>query len=185
MPCAFTHDIFDMIAMIAEVRTACWSSDQDAARRLETLPASLQQPTLCLKTSRLSRASGVVGGALLCSPDTTDRLADLRVPPLGEWNSPTRVSSQVSGGGSSRPCRPCRHRLAPIEALSIPHRQPGAGSRTCQAHGVRSNLRHVPSDEGARDLGKTRFNEVFGRARDRGSPDRERGLTITLLAFST
>ena len=48
------------------------------------------------------------------------------------------------------------------EALSVPHRQPGAGSRTCQAYGVRSNLRHVPSDEGARDLGKTRFNEVFG-----------------------
>ena len=65
--------------------------------------------------------------------------------------------------------------LAPIEALSVPHRQPGAGSRTCQAYVVRSNLRHVPSDEGARDLGKTRFNEVFGRALDRGSPVRERG----------
>jgi hypothetical protein len=74
MPCAFTHDIFDMIAMIAEVRTACWSSDQDAARRLETLPASN------ILSEDVSRASGVVGGALLCSPDTTDRLADLRVP---------------------------------------------------------------------------------------------------------
>ena len=42
MACAFTHDIFEMIAMIAEVRTPCWWSDQDAARRLETLPASLQ-----------------------------------------------------------------------------------------------------------------------------------------------
>ena len=31
-------------------------------------------------TEVLGRASGVVGGALLCSPDTTDRLADLRVP---------------------------------------------------------------------------------------------------------
>ena len=96
--------------------------------------------------------------------------------PVGEWNSPTRVSSQVSGGGSGRPCRPCQHRLAPIEALSVPHRQPGAGSRTCQAYGVRSNLRHVPSDEGARDLGKTRFNEVFGRAREIADPRRGKGV---------
>ena len=36
MACAFTHDIFEMIAMIAEVRTTCWSSDQAAARKLET-----------------------------------------------------------------------------------------------------------------------------------------------------
>ena len=42
---------------------------------LRTLPASLN--TL---SEDVSRASGVVGGALLCSPDTTDRLADLRVP---------------------------------------------------------------------------------------------------------
>ena len=32
----FTHDIFEMIAMIVEVRTACWLSDQAAARKLET-----------------------------------------------------------------------------------------------------------------------------------------------------
>ena len=36
MACAFTHDIFEMIAMIDEVRTACWLSDQAAARKLET-----------------------------------------------------------------------------------------------------------------------------------------------------
>ena len=36
MACAFTHDIFEMITMIAELRTACWSSDQAAARKLET-----------------------------------------------------------------------------------------------------------------------------------------------------
>ena len=131
-----------------------------------------RDPTLCLKTSRVQAGWS---GELYYAPPT--QRTDWRTSecPLGEWNSPTRVSSQVSGGGSSRPCRPCRHRLAPIEALSIPYRQPRAGSRTCQAHGVRSNLRHVPSDEGTRDLGKTRFNEVFGRARDRGSPGRERG----------
>ena len=38
-------------------------------------------PPACNTLSEdVSRASGVVGGALLCSPDTTDRLADLRVP---------------------------------------------------------------------------------------------------------
>ena len=36
MACAFTHDIFEMIAMIVDVRTACWSSDQAAACKLET-----------------------------------------------------------------------------------------------------------------------------------------------------
>ena len=36
MACAFTHDMFEMIAMIVEVRTACWLSDQAAARKLET-----------------------------------------------------------------------------------------------------------------------------------------------------
>ena len=36
MACTFAHDIFEMIAMIAEVRTPCWWSDQDAARRLTT-----------------------------------------------------------------------------------------------------------------------------------------------------
>ena len=36
MACAFTHDIFERIAMIAEVRTTCWSSDQAATRKLET-----------------------------------------------------------------------------------------------------------------------------------------------------
>ena len=36
MACAFTQDIFEMIAMIAEVRTPCWWSDQAAARKLET-----------------------------------------------------------------------------------------------------------------------------------------------------
>ena len=77
MACAFTHDIFEMITMIAELRTACWSSDQAAARKLETLPAAAACNTL---SEDVSRASGVVGGALLCSPDTTDRLADLRVP---------------------------------------------------------------------------------------------------------
>ena len=153
MPCAFTNDIFDMIAMIAEVRTACWSSDQDAARRLETLPASLHA-TLCLKTSRVQAGCS---GELYYAPPT--QLTDWWTSewPLGEWRSSARSSSQVSGGGSGRSCRPCRHRLAPMEALSIPHGQSGADSRTCQAHGVRSNLRHVPSDEGARDLGQNAF----------------------------
>ena len=36
MACAFTHDIFEMIAMIVEVSTPCWLSDQAAARKLET-----------------------------------------------------------------------------------------------------------------------------------------------------
>ena len=96
MPCAFTHDILDMIAMIAEVRTACWSSDQDAARRLETLPASLQP--LCLKTSRVQAGWS---GELYYAPPTcaTDRLADLRVPSgrMELFTSSARSSSQVSG----------------------------------------------------------------------------------------
>ena len=46
--------------------------------------------------------------------------------------------------------------LRPFRYL-IAHRQPGAGSRTCQAYGVRSNLRHAPSDEGARDVGQNAF----------------------------
>ena len=80
-------------------------------------------------TEVFGRASGVVGGAVYYAPPTlrTDWRTFAR--PVGEWNSPTRVSSQVLGGGSGRPCRPCRHRLAPIEALSVPHRQPGRGSR--------------------------------------------------------
>ena len=36
MACAFTHDMFEMIAMIVEVSTPCWLSDQAAARKLET-----------------------------------------------------------------------------------------------------------------------------------------------------
>ena len=77
MPCAFTHDIFDMIAMVAEVPTVCWSSDQDHM----PLEGLRRCPPACNTLSEdVSRASGVVGGALLCSPDTTDRLADLRVP---------------------------------------------------------------------------------------------------------
>ena len=69
--------------------------------------------------------------------------------------------------------------LRPFRYL-IGSRQPGAGSRTCQAYGVRSNLRHVPSDEGARDLGKTRFSEVFGRARVVAIADPRRGKGVKL-----
>ena len=76
MACAFTHDIFEMIAMIVEVSTPCWLSDQAAAR------ASLRrrQPDTGMVTEVFGRARGVVGGALLCSPDTTNRLAHLRTP---------------------------------------------------------------------------------------------------------
>ena len=76
MACAFTHDIFEMITMIAKLRTTCWSSDQAAARKLET-PTS---PDTGMVTEVFGRARGVVGGALLCSPDTTNRLAHLRTP---------------------------------------------------------------------------------------------------------
>ena len=106
-------------------------------------------------------------------PPRTARLA--RAPPLGQWASSPRTSATVSEGGSRRPMWPPRYLLRTIEALSIPHRQSGAGSRAREAHGVQPNSHHVPSSRGARDLAKTRFNKVFERARDRDFPARERG----------
>ena len=76
MACAFTHDIFEMIAMIAELRTACWSSEI----RLPLASLRRRQPDTGMVTEVFGQASGVVGGALLCSPDTTNRLAHLRTP---------------------------------------------------------------------------------------------------------
>jgi hypothetical protein len=152
MACAFTHDIFEMIAMIAEVRTPCWWSDQDAARRLETPTARHWHVDRSLVSSKrggrgsftmLPRHNGPTGG-----------------PPSALWTNGAhqhahcRRSREVGQVGRAglvgivwRLLRPFRYLIG----------KPGAGSRTCQAYGVRSNLRPVPSDEGARDLGQNAF----------------------------
>ena len=79
MACAFTQDIFEMIAMIAEVRTPCWWSDQDGIP-LEGLRRRQPGTGTFTEVLCVEQAGWSVGGALLCSPDTTDRLADLRAP---------------------------------------------------------------------------------------------------------
>ena len=170
MVCVFTTSTVEMIAMIAELRMTCSSSDLSAAR----LPDASRAGREFFPQVDHTHNRGC-SGELYYAPPTlrTDWLtSELR---LGDSKSSCRSSALVSGGGSRKSCRPCRHHMATIEALSIPHRHAGAGSRTCQAHGVRSNPRHVPSDEGASDLAKTRFNEMSRGPRDRGSPARERG----------
>ena len=52
MACAFIQDIFEMIAMIVDVRTACWSSDQAAARKLETPTARHWHSHQSLRSSK-------------------------------------------------------------------------------------------------------------------------------------
>ena len=74
---------------------------------------------------------------------------------------------------------PPRHLLTTIgiEAVSIPHRQSGASSRACEAHGVLPNSHHDPSSRGARDLAESTFQLIFregarwrilGRRREKG-----------------
>ena len=56
---------------------------------------------------------------------------------------------------------PPRHLLRTIEAVSIPHRQSGAGSRAREAHGVLPNSHHDPSSRGARDIAESAFQLIF------------------------
>ena len=63
MACAFTHDIFEMIAMMAEVRTPCVGG----VIRLPLASLRRRQPDTGMVTKVFGRASGVVGGALLWS----------------------------------------------------------------------------------------------------------------------
>ena len=63
--------------------------------------------------------------------------------------------------------------LRPFRYL-IGSREPAQGR--ARPMRVRSNLRHVPCDEGARDLGKTRFSETFRKASRSRIPGLGKGL---------
>ena len=107
-------------------------------------------------------------------PPRTARLA--RARPQGQWTSSPRTSATVSEGGSRRPCRPPRHLMRTIEAVSIPHRQSGASSRAREAHGVQPNSRHVPSSRGARELAESAFQLIFREGARWRIPGTGRGL---------
>ena len=142
--------------MIAELRTACWSSDQAAARKLETPTARRWHGHRSLRSSKRGGWGSFTYYGCMLPRVPTLRLAlrtDWRTfaRPVGEWNSPTRVSLQVSGGGSGRSCRPCRFMSAStIWRLLRPFRyligsrepaqgraRPMASSRTCASRPVR------------------------------------------------
>ena len=82
MACAFTHDIFEMIAMIAEVRTPCWWSDQDAARK----SLRRRQPDTGMVTEVFAVEQAGWSGELYYAPPTlrTDWRTFAR--PVGESN---------------------------------------------------------------------------------------------------
>ena len=74
---------------------------------------------------------------------------------------------------------PPRHLLRTIEAVSIPHRQSGAGSRAREAHGVLPNSHHDPSSRGARDIAESALQLLSREAEGARSrfPGGGKGLT--------
>ena len=74
---------------------------------------------------------------------------------------------------------PPRHLLRTIEAVSIPHRQSGAGSRAREAHGVLPNSHHDPSSRGARDIAESAFQLIFREGARWRIPGSGKGLSFS------
>ena len=117
MACAFTHDIFEMIAMIAELRTArCWSGDQAAARKLETPTARHWHGHRSLRSSKLGGR-----GSFTMLPrhyEPTGSLPSAVVCHMSRPPSPRIPSQHCTLSGSDRVAMSCS--LPPARFASFP-----------------------------------------------------------------